>query len=269
MPQRWEIEGLVGARRRRRFHNSPDHCRRTIGGNEIGGLRIWIGHASTLVCTGRGHRQPAAPTTTYILFLAGSSRAVLSVPLMLCLSMLKKARHASAHTSNGDTDRPSHQQKLPCAKKVKVGDGEMERFRVFVPSSPRAPGQQPNLRCPTASRPSGMASVGRISRPGLLAHNCCDDSLFPFSLYLPPSPDTVPFLKMRGRATSSLLSTNKSQVKSSHFPTTSCQNIWFSRRFPSILVHQELGASWWLVPASTAQHSDKGTPPLPMVVSGT
>lgn len=186
---------------------------------------------------------------------------------MLCLSMLKKAPHASAHTSNGDTARPSH-QKLPCAKKVKVGDGEMERFRVFRPIFPPGPGQQPNLRCPTASRPSGLASVGRISRPGFLAHNCCDDSLFCSHHFtvLPPSPDTVPFLKTRGRATSSLPSINKSQVTSSHFPTTSCQNIWFSRRFHSILVHQELGASLWLVPASTtAQHSsDKGTPPLPV-----
>lgn len=108
---------------------------------------------------------------------------------MLCLSMLKRAPYASAHTSNGDTARPSH-QKLPGAKKVKVGDGEMERFRVFRPIFPPGPGQQPNLRCPTASRPSGLASVGRISRPGFLAHYCCDDSLFLFSSLHSTAPIT-------------------------------------------------------------------------------
>jgi len=63
----------------------------------------------------------------------------------------------------------------------------MERFRVFRPI-PSPPGQQPSPRCPTASRPSWMASVDRISRPGFLARHCCDEAFF-FSELLPPSPD--------------------------------------------------------------------------------
>lgn len=163
-------------------------------------------------------------------------------------------------------DRATRSCHVP--RRSRWGTVRWRGFECFVPSSPRAPASSRTSDAPLLLDRRGWllwaGSRGRGSWPTIAAMTVffCSHHF----TVLPPSPDTVPFLKTRGRATSSLPSINKSQVTSSHFPTTSCQNIWFSRRFHSILVHQELGASLWLVPASTtAQHSsDKGTPPLPV-----
>lgn len=163
-------------------------------------------------------------------------------------------------------DRATRSCQVP--RRSRWGTVRWRGFECFVPSSPRAPASSRTSDAPLLLDRRGWllwaGSRGRGSWPTIAAMTVffCSHHF----TVLPPSPDTVPFLKTRGRATSSLPSINKSQVTSSHFPTTSCQNIWFSRRFHSILVHQELGASLWLVPASTtAQHSsDKGTPPLPV-----
>lgn len=159
-------------------------------------------------------------------------------------------------------DRATRSCQVP--RRSRWGTVRWRGFECFVPSSPRASASSRTSDAPLLLDRRGWllwaGSRGRGSWPTIAAMSAffCSHHF----TVLPPSPDTVPFLKTRGRATSSLPSINKSQVTSSHFPTTSCQNIWFSRRFHSILVHQELGASLWLVPASTtAQHSsDKGTP---------
>lgn len=169
---------------------------------------------------------------------------------------MRRRTHPTAIQADRDT-RSCH---VP--RRSRWGTVRWRGFECFVPSPPpRAPAISRTSDAPLLLDRRGWllwaGSRGRVSCwPAIVATTAF------FLSHCPHHQTQSHFSRRGGRATSSLRSTNKSPVTSSHFPTTSCQNLWLSPRFPSILVHQELGASWWLRRADGA--ATRGPLPCPV-----